>query len=174
MVDAMLGPTTRPFSDHIRAALEVIVADADLDANRVIEGVAAAAALPARVDAAEALAMLVAAGARLVALTNSGARSGRATLQACGLDGYVDRVLGVDAVSRFKPHPSVYAYALRELSARADEVTLVATHAWDLAGAASAGMRTAWVRHGAHQWPSVFPEPDFQADTLRELALDMV
>jgi 2-haloacid dehalogenase len=86
----------------------------------------------------------------------------------------VERVLGVDAVSSFKPHPSVYAYALRELNAGADEVTLIATHPWDLAGAAGAGIRTAWVRHSARLWPAVFPDPDLQAGTLLELAHLMV
>ncbi len=168
------GPATRLFSEHIRAAVEVLVVDASLDATLVGEAVAAAGALPARPDAAEALAILVAAGTRLVALTNSGARAGQATLEACGLAGYVERVLGVDRVSSFKPHPSVYAYALHELEASAHEVTLIATHAWDLAGAANAGIRTAWVRHGAHAWPAVFPKPDLQADTLLELARALV
>jgi 2-haloacid dehalogenase len=170
MVDALLGPTDRSFSDHIRAAVEVVAAEEDLDARRVEDAVSAAAALPARGDAAEALAMLVATGMQLIALTNSGARAGRETLEACGLTVYVERVLGVDAVARFKPHPSVYAYALRELGATASDVTLIATHAWDLAGASSAGIRTAWVRHGARSWPPVFPAPDLQADTLLELA----
>jgi 2-haloacid dehalogenase len=174
MVDAILGPTTRPFSDHIHAAVEVVAAEEDLDPSRVSEAVAAAAALPARPDAAAALAVLLEAGKRLVALTNSGAGSGRATLEACGLDAYVERVLGVDSVERFKPHPSVYAYAVRELQANAGEITLLATHPWDLAGAARAGMRTAWVRHGSREWPTVFAEPDVQADTLLELVGVMV
>jgi 2-haloacid dehalogenase len=174
MVDALLVPATRPFLDHIRAAIEVVIADANLDASRVEEAVAAASTLPARPDADEALATLVAAGMRLVALTNSGARGGERTLQACGVDRYVERVIGVDAVSSFKPHPSVYAYALRELDAAGDEVTLIATHAWDLAGAKGAGIRTAWVRHGARCWPAVFPAPDLQADTLLELARALV
>jgi 2-haloacid dehalogenase len=170
MVEALLGPATRPFSEHIRAAIEVVIADAGLDVGLAGEAVAAAAALPARPDAAEALALLAGAGTRLVALTNSGRRAGQATLETCGLAAYVERVLGVDGVSSFKPHPSVYAYALRELKASAPDVTLIATHTWDLAGAGKAGMRTAWVRHGAHRWPAVFPNPDLQADTLLELA----
>jgi 2-haloacid dehalogenase len=170
MVETLTGAATRPFSDHLRAAVEVVVAEANLDAGRVDDAVEAAASLPARADAAEALAMLASAGSRLFALTNSGARAGQATLEAAGLATHVQRVLGVDAVARFKPHPAVYAYALRELDASATEVTLIATHTWDLAGAASAGMRTAWVRHGTHRWPAVFPPPDIQADTLLELA----
>lgn len=170
MVSALVGGATRPFLDHIRAGIEVVISDADLDGSRVEDAVAAATALPARPDAHEALATLVAAGTHLVALTNSGARAGEATLQACGLAQYVERVLGVDAVSSFKPHPSVYTYALGELDAAGAEVTLIATHPWDLAGAKSSGIKTAWVCHGARCWPAVFPTPDLQADTLLALA----
>lgn len=169
MVDALVGAATRPFLDHIRAAIEVVISEEDLDGSRVEDAVAAASALPARADAPEALAALVASGMHLVALTNSGARAGEATLQACGLARYVERVLGVDAVSSFKPHPSVYAHALRELDLTGEQVTLIATHPWDLAGAKSSGIRTAWVRYGARCWPAVFPTPDLQADTLLAL-----
>lgn len=170
MVHALLGPVDRPFPEHLRAALEVTVAEERLDPAGIGAALDAAGHLPARADAAQALAMLADAGRRLVALTNSGAAAGAATLQACGLSRYVERVLGVDAVRSFKPHPDVYAYALRELGADPADVTLIATHPWDLAGAASAGITTAWVTHGAAAWPSVFPAPSVRGDTLAELA----
>jgi len=174
MVDALLGSAGRPFSDHLRAAVEVLVADRSLDPGGVEAAVAAAARLPARPNAPAALAALADAGRRLVALTNSGARAGEATLTGCGLLGYVERVLGVDAVQSFKPHPSVYTYALAQLGAHPSNVTLIATHPWDLAGAAHAGIATAWVTHGARGWPAVFPAPDLRAETLLELAHTLV
>lgn len=174
MVDALLGTAARPFSDHLRAAIEVVAAEAGLDPGGVEAGVAAAGGLPARPDAAVALAALVKGGRRLVALTNSGAQAGEVTLRGCGLLRYVERVLGVDAVESFKPHPSVYLYALEQLGAGPSDVTLIATHPWDLAGAARAGIATAWVRHGARAWPAVFPAPNFRADTLLELAQALV
>jgi 2-haloacid dehalogenase len=173
-VDALVTPTPRPFIDHLRAAIEVVTADLSLDETRVEEALVAATALPARADADQALALLAAAGIRLAALTNSGARGGEATLQACGLALHLERILGVDAVSSFKPHPSVYAYALRELDAPGEQVTMVATHPWDLAGARSAGIRSAWVRHGARRWPAVFSPPDLQAETLLDLARALI
>jgi 2-haloacid dehalogenase len=170
MVDALLGTGDRPFSAHVRAAVEAMAADEALDPEALQTAVQAASALPARPDAGDALARCHDAGMRLVALTNSGADAGRRTLEACGLLDRFERVLGVDAVSTFKPHPDVYAYALRELDAAPAQVTLVATHPWDLAGAAHAGLATAWVRHGVCGWPSVFPAPSVQAETLGELA----
>jgi 2-haloacid dehalogenase len=174
MVDALLGTGDRPFSDHLRASLKVLVADAGLDFNGLEAAMAAAAELPARPDAATALALLADADVRIVALTNSGAESGVRTLRGCGLLGYVERVLGVDAVASFKPHPSVYTYALAELRCDARDVTLIATHPWDLAGATHAGITTAWVTHGARGWPTVFPSPDIRGDSLLQVAEEIV
>ena len=170
MVAALLHDVERTFRDHLSAAVDVVAAAAGLDPHTSAQALERAASLPARPGAADALAMLRDADLRLVALTNSGADGGRATLKGCGLLPFIEQVLGVDAVSTFKPHPDVYAYALSELEEDPRRVALIATHPWDLAGAAHGGMRTAWVRHGPRAWPSVFPEPDVQADTLTDLA----
>jgi 2-haloacid dehalogenase len=170
MVGALLHDAGRPFRDHLSAAIDVVVAAAGLDPHASAQALDSAASLPARPGAADALATLRDANLRIVALTNSGADGGRTTLEACGLLSFIEQVLGVDAVSTFKPHPDVYAYALSQLDEDPDWVALIAPHPWDLAGAAHGGMRTAWVRHGPRAWPSVFPSPDVQADTLPDLA----
>jgi 2-haloacid dehalogenase len=174
MVAAILDRGQPPFADHLRAAIELVAAQEALDRGEIEAVVQTARRLPARAGALAALTALTEAGHRLVALTNSGAEVGRATLQSCGLLDRIDDVLGVDAVGRFKPHPAVYRYALDQLAARPEEVILLATHPWDLAGAAHAQMRTAWVRHRALAWPSVFPRPVLEAATLPELAELMV
>ncbi len=168
MVDALLETGDRPFSDHLRAAVAQVAAESGLDPAGNDAAAAAAAALPARAGAETALGRLVEAGLRPVALTNSGAQAGAATLRRCGLERYVERVLGVDAAHTFKPHPSVYAYALETLGVAPGDTTLLATHPWDLAGAAHAGIATAWVTHGAQVWPQVFPPPDVRGATLVE------
>ena len=170
MVAALLHDGEGRFREHLSAAVDVVAATADLDPHANAQALERAASLPARPGAADALATLRDANVRIVALTNSGAEAGRATLRACGLLALIERVLGVDAVSTFKPDPSVYAYALSELDEAPNRVALIATHPWDLAGAAHGGMRTAWVRHRPRVWPAVFPTPDVQADTLADLA----
>jgi 2-haloacid dehalogenase len=170
MVAALLHDVELTFREHLSAAVDVVAAAADLDPRANARVLERAGALPARPGAADALATLRDGNLRIVALTNSGAEAGRATLAGCGLLPLVERVLGVDAVSTFKPHPEVYAYALSELREDPDRIALIATHPWDLAGAAHGGMRTAWVRHRPRAWPSVFPAPDVQAETLTGLA----
>jgi 2-haloacid dehalogenase len=168
MVDAILG-TSRAFTDHLEAALRDEVGRRGLDPARIDEALAAAAALPAYPDTAGGLEALAQGGHRLTVLTNSGADAGRRTLEANRLAERFDRILGVDAVGKFKPHPAVYRYALQELGCDAGEVTFVSAHAWDLAGAAHAGMRTAFVMRD-EPWASAHPSPDIEADDLPALA----
>lgn len=174
MVDALWQEGERPFAEHLRSAIEVQVAEAGLDPAGIEQAVRTASALPARPGAAAALALLAGEGLRLVALTNSGAEAGTRTLAECGLLGHVERVLGVDAVSSFKPHPAVYAYALRELGVAAADALLIATHPWDLTGARRSGIATAWVTHGRRGWPAVFPPPDIRGRSLRAVAETIV
>jgi 2-haloacid dehalogenase len=168
MVDTILGGS-RPFTEHIEAALRDAVGERGMDARRIDEALEAARALPAYPDSAPALEALTAAGHRLAVLTNSGADAGRRTLEANALADRFDQILGVDAVGKFKPHPAVYRYALDELGCDAREVTFVSAHAWDLAGAAQAGMRTAFVRRDEHR-ATIYPGPDLEAADLLALA----
>lgn len=170
MVDAILG-NWRPFPEHLRSALEGVVARRGLDPDGIPAAMDAAGSLPAWPEAAAALTLLRDAGHRISVLTNSGARAGRATLDACGLLLLVDDVFGVDAVRSFKPHPRCYEHALKALGLpRPQDTVMVAAHAWDLAGAEHAGMRTAWVARGEVAYPTVFPAPDVEGDDLLAVA----
>ncbi|HJS95095.1 MAG TPA: haloacid dehalogenase type II [Solirubrobacteraceae bacterium] len=168
MVDAILG-NSRAFSEHVEAALRDEVGRLGLEPERIDEALEAAAALPAFADTAPGLDAMAGAGLRLVVLTNSGADAARRTLEANGLAERFERILGVDAVGSFKPDPAVYRYALEELGCDAHEVTFVSAHAWDLAGAAHAGMRSAFVRRD-EPWASAYPRPDIEATTLPGIA----
>jgi 2-haloacid dehalogenase len=168
MVDTILGES-RAFSEHIEAALRDEVAERGLDPAGIDDALEAARALPAYPDTAPGLEALAGAGHRLAVLTNSGAEAGRRTLEGNGLAGRFERILGVDAVGSFKPHPSVYRYALDELRCDPPDVTFVSAHAWDLAGAAHAGMRTAFVERDERRG-SVYPRPDIEAADLIVLA----
>jgi 2-haloacid dehalogenase len=169
MVDAILG-TSRAFSVHIEAALRDQVGRRGLEPARIDEALEAAGALPAYPDTSPGLDALAGAGHRLAVLTNSGADAGRRTLQTVGLVDRFERILGVDGVGSFKPHPAVYRYALDELGCDAEAVTFVSAHDWDLAGAAHAGMRTAFVMRD-EPWASAYPRPDIEAADLSGIAV---
>ncbi|GAC1344806.1 MAG: haloacid dehalogenase type II [Candidatus Dormibacteria bacterium] len=169
MVDALLG-LYRPFAEHLRAAIQLCVGRRGLDPDGVDAALRRAAHLDAFPEAAEALDHLREGGHRLVTLTNSGGQAGRETLEAAGLADRFERVLGVDAVRSFKPHPRTYAYALTELRARSDEVMMVAAHGWDVTGAKHAGLRTTWISRGEQILSGTALEPDHRADDLLSAA----
>lgn len=171
MAETLFG-AHHEFSQHVESALRLEAGRRRLDPTRIEAALRHAQRLPPFDDVTPALERLRASGtARLAVLTNSGAASGRRTLETAGLDGYFDAILGVDAVRVFKPHPDTYAHALAELGhVEPGTVFMVAAHPWDLAGAKHAGMRTVLVRRRGEPLPAVFPRPDLIVSDLAELA----
>ena len=169
MVDALVGEW-RDFAEHLRSALESRLRARGLrDGATLEEAMQIASGLPAFDDVEPGLTSLSDAGVRLAVLTNSGRESGRRTLEAAGLAGRFDDVLGVDAVHTFKPHPRAYDHALAELNMTPAEVLFVSAHGWDLAGATHAGMGTALLQRGDPP-ASVLPRGDVQVASLPDLA----
>lgn len=160
-------------SEHVAAALRLQVARRSLDPELIEQGLQRAKQLPAFPEAAAALDHLREHGRRLAVLTNSGADAGRATLEAAGLADRFDAILGIDAVRRFKPHPATYRHALEALGERAETTFMVAAHAWDLAGARSAGLRTVWIARDPGGYPAVLPDPEISAPDLLAAAQDI-
>ena len=58
----------------------------------------------------------------------------------------------------YKPDARAYRYGLSR--AGVDEAWFVAGHWWDVAGAAAAGLRTAWVSRTDLAYPVAMPQPD--------------
>lgn len=169
MTETILGEYA-DFAKHVASAIKLHVASRSLDSARIDQACERAKRLDPFPDAAAALERLNAAGHRLAVLTNSGAQSGRATLEACGLASHFEEILGVDAVRRVKPHPATYAHALEALDAAPQETFMVAAHAWDVTGARHAGLRSVWIARDEVAYPDVGIEPDIRAATLLEAA----
>jgi 2-haloacid dehalogenase len=117
-------------------------------------------------DAEPALRMLREAGVPAVTLTNGSAAVVEGLLERAGLAGYVEAVLSVEAVQRWKPHPLPYRHAAARLGLPVERVALVAAHAWDCAGARNAGMPTGWLPRREPVWPQGYPLPDVTGPDL--------
>jgi 2-haloacid dehalogenase len=169
MVDTMTGEF-RPFADYIRAALAHRAALLGLGDDAVEAGMAAAAALPAYPDAADALARLRVAGHTPSAVTNSAADAARSALGAAGLLEHMHAVVGADSAGAYKPDPRVYRNAIDVLALDPAETWFVAGHWWDVTGAKRAGLRTAWVARDEGVLLATAPEPDIAADDLKAVA----
>jgi 2-haloacid dehalogenase len=153
----MLGDFV-PFAELARTTLATTCAKLSLDVDQR-DVVAQLEQLPPAADARAALER----ADRAFVLTNGGRMAGEQLLARAGLDGYVERVFGVDEVKAYKPDARPYRLVLDEIG----EATLVATHAWDCMGAVRAGLDAVWVDRGEQVWP--FPgEPVRSAPGLVE------
>lgn len=84
-------------------------------------------------------------GMRAAVLSNGSPRMLEAAVESAGLGELLDGVLSVEEVGIYKPHPSVYLLAVERLGVAREQVSFQSSNAWDIAGAASFGFRTAWI-----------------------------
>ena len=88
-----------------------------------------------------------------------------------------DAIAGAELARDYKPKPAVYLTACAALDCRPDEALMVAAHSSDLAAAAAAGLRTAFIarpreRPNAETGPS--GPVDFTASDLGALADELL
>ncbi len=107
------------------------------------------------------------AGFDRLAVTNSSRQLARDLIDRADLNEHIDRVVSCDSIGVSKPHPNVYE-RLRESSDL--PVWMVAAHGRDVAGAAHAGLPTAWISSSEEFYLDVFPEPNVVADDLAAAA----
>jgi 2-haloacid dehalogenase len=129
------------------------------------------AELDPRPDLAQALQVLTDGGWRLLALTMGAAESTRGLLERAGLVDYFVALLSCDSISITKPNRATYQLALERSGV---ETWMVAAHAWDIAGASRAGLKTAFVTSVEGSYLDVYPKPDVVAGSLLEAALAIV
>jgi 2-haloacid dehalogenase len=164
----------QPFADLAVSALRAV---ADVSQATAEELVAGFATLDPHPDAAEAMHIARDAQVRIVTLTNGSASTTSALLERGGLRGYVEQVISVEAVRRWKPAPEPYRHAAAACDVSPAQMALVAAHGWDTHGAHRAGLSAGWVsRHEGH-WNERFDPPDVAGPDLvavvqKLLALD--
>jgi HAD superfamily hydrolase (TIGR01509 family) len=112
-------------------------------------------------------------GDRPVALvTNGSERTHRAKLAAAGLSGDFDAVVFGSDVTRVKPDPEPFEYALAELGVDPGDCLAVGDDLRkDVRAGNAVGLRTVWVPHEEYSDPTSRPgdpTPDHRIDSLRE------
>jgi 2-haloacid dehalogenase len=86
-----------------------------------------------------------------------------------GLADRFSAVLSVDALRIYKPHPSVYQYAVDRLSTPAREIAFISSNYWDIAGATVFGFRTFWINRAGAQPDELGVQPEAQLASLMDL-----
>jgi 2-haloacid dehalogenase len=172
---AFVGAITDRYVDFAsaqRAALDMVAQrrDVTLPADAADRVAATMRKLPAHPEVADALARLRAGGHQLAALANSPQDVERAQLAHAGLTDRFDAILSADTVRALKPRREPYELVARTFAVPIGEVTFVAAHAWDIAGALAVGCRAAFVARPGMPRNPLDPEPDLVGADLDEIA----
>ena len=120
-------------------------------------------------DARPALAALRGQGHSIVVFS-VGPRAWLEELTASYRD-FVDGFVSAEDAGVYKPHPGIYRHLLAQAEIEPPAALLVSSNPFDIAGAAAAGMRTAWCKR---QPDALFdpwgPRPDYVVTSLSDLA----
>ncbi|GAA1146979.1 haloacid dehalogenase type II [Nesterenkonia lutea] len=108
--------------------------------------------------------------AQLVTLSNGAPSVADSLLSRAGVRDQFSQLLSVEDALLWKPAREAYDYAAQTLDRPVEQLMLVAVHPWDIQGAHSAGLRTAWINRRGSAYPSYFAAPDIEAADLVELA----
>ena len=102
--------------------------------------------LPAFEDVREGLTHLKNSNFRLYAFSNGSKDAVETLISAAGIREFFDGVVSVDDLKSFKPNPAVYSHFMRESGSTGRDAWLISSNPFDVIGAISAGMKSAWVK----------------------------
>jgi 2-haloacid dehalogenase len=138
----------------------------DVAVDHVMDGMNGLGVHP---EVPEGIRALVAAGFRLITLSNGSARIAEKLLSKAGIREAFESLLSVEDAPAWKPARAAYEYAAAASGADPAGMLLVAVHPWDIHGAARAGLRTAWLNRTGGSYPGYFEPPEFTVTALTEL-----
>ena len=159
------------FSELAQGALKMVsgrhqVDVSDGDCRALAEGLKA---LPPHGDVRRALEVLKTNGHLRVALSNGALEAVQQQLTSAGLADCFDHVMSAGEIKQFKPAREAYQLVAQRLGIATQHMTMVAAHAWDIAGAANAGCRTAFVERPGKVLNPVGVQPDLRGADLYEV-----
>lgn len=96
-------------------------------------------------DALPALTKLHARNLKLAILSNGSPTMLTSAVKSADFNDLLDKVLSVEPIGIFKPHPSVYRLATDAFDCQPTQVAFISSNGWDVAGAAAFGFQTVWV-----------------------------
>ena len=125
--------------------------------------------LPLKEGTNEILSALYDLDYRLAALTNAPKDVIMSRMERTGLISYFESVISADEIGKYKPEKEVYQKAAAKLGIQPDEILFVSSHSWDIAGAANAGLQTAFIQHATQLFYPLAQSPTINLKSLSEL-----
>ena len=117
----------------------------------------------------EVLKTLKARGLSLSILSNGSPDMLATAVSSAGMEGIFDAVLSADTVKRFKVDASVYQLVCDRFTCRPEEVLMVSSNCWDVAGAHWFGFQTFWVNRTAQPIEQLDMQPSYEGRNLGDL-----
>ncbi|MGO4820680.1 MULTISPECIES: haloacid dehalogenase type II [unclassified Flavobacterium] len=125
-------------------------------------------------DVIEGLQLLKENGFRLITLTNSPEIALHEQLKNSNLTDYFEQALSIDTIKKYKPAAETYLWAAEKLAVTPEKMLMIAAHGWDLAGAAHAGLATAFVAREGQALYELSKKPDYVAYDILLMAKQLV
>ena len=82
-------------------------------------------------------------------------------------------IFSAETVGQFKPHPSVYRFAAKNLNLEPNEIMMVASHSFDILGARHSGFRAAYVNRYDLPYDESNFEPDIVSEDFNKLCIKL-
>ncbi len=160
----------KPFAEIGGATLEALMREHHLEPERstINAIIKSFADLPAHSDVGPAFEKLSAADVRIAALTNGSAETTKKMFRNAKLEKFVDHCISIDEVKHWKPAREAYLHAAKILGVDPAQIELVSAHNWDIQGAKSAGLTTAFIQRKA-VFSLAMKKPDVIGTTLLEV-----
>ena len=79
----------------------------------------------------------------------------------------IDKIISVDEVKIYKPHPNAYKLALEHL--KTENIVFLSSNSWDISGAINFGFKTIWVNRKSDKWNNLTEKPFAEINNLNEL-----
>lgn len=90
-------------------------------------------------------------------------------VRSAGLEPWLDHLISVDTVRRYKPHPDCYALGPQHSGVAARDTLFVSSNGWDALGATWFGYTTLWVNRQGLPPEQIGPAPSRTGSSLREV-----
>ncbi|MDA7015501.1 haloacid dehalogenase type II [Pseudomonas cerasi] len=163
------------FGDLAQGALRMVAArhKVDVGDDQCQALAAGIKSLPAHKDVHQALQLLKDYGFVLIALSNGALEALQQQLEFAGLTDCFEHIMAGSEISQFKPAAATYQMVAQRLGIATDQMIMVAAHAWDIAGAAQAGCRTAFVERPGKVLNPLGTQPDLIGKDVQDVAMKL-
>ncbi len=117
----------------------------------------------------ETLATLKAREFKIAILSNGTPAMLEAAVKNSKIEHLVEKIISVEDVGIFKPHPRVYQIAADKLNLKPQEIMFQSSNAWDASGASAFGFKVAWVNRFGQSVERLPGRPNVEIKSLAEL-----